>query len=145
MPMTLIVLDEGERPRLMKVAKRNLAHYFTTRTYGAFMDMHGWSRSREAIWDLAASFGRSSPNFDYDALASCIDDEMVHEVCLFGTPSEVRREAMIRYGEIADSLAFYPTHDGSLGVGDAMTEEMESLSRVILAFGRGTPTDVLKV
>ena len=133
MPMTLIVKDESERPELIKAAKRNIAFYFTTRAYGNFQDFNGWSKQREAIWEVAARAGRVSSRFDYQALEDCVTDDMVDEVCLVGTAEEVRARALKRYEGIADQLDFYPMHDGSHTPAEAQAHEYEHSGRFIEA------------
>lgn len=134
MPMTLIVHDESERASLMSAAKRNLANYFTTRAYGTFMDMNGWSKQREAIQEVAARAGRVAGKFDYQALEECVTDDMVDAVCLVGTAEEVRQRALERYDGIADALDFYPMHDGADAHDVAQEKEREIIRRFIAAF-----------
>jgi alkanesulfonate monooxygenase SsuD/methylene tetrahydromethanopterin reductase-like flavin-dependent oxidoreductase (luciferase family) len=134
MPMTLVVESEDERPALLKRAKRNLAFYFTTRAYGTFMDLNGWSAQREALWEVAARAGRDARKFDYQALEDCITEDMVAEVCLLGTAEEIRRAARQRYDGIADYLDFYPMHDSSDTPAAAAEREYETIGRFITAF-----------
>ena len=134
MPMTLVVENEAERPELLKSAKRNLGFYFTTRAYGTFMDMNGWTKQREAIWEVSARVGGNPAKFDWQALEDCITDDMVEQVCLFGTAEEIKATARSRFTGLADTLDFYPMHDGSHTPDESQAHEYEVISRFITAF-----------
>lgn len=133
MPMTLIAEDESEMPELISAAKRNIAFYFTTRAYGDFQDFNGWSKQREAIWEVAARVGRDARRFDYNALEACVTDDMVDELCLVGTAEQVRTKAMARFGDIADQIDFYPMHDGSQPPDHAQAHEFMHSMRFVKA------------
>jgi len=134
MPMTLVVENEEERPALLSSAKRNLGFYFTTRAYGTFMDMNGWTKEREAIWEVSARAGGNPAKFDWQALEDCVTDDMVEKVCLFGTAEENIARARKRYAGLADTLDFYPMHDGSHSAEEAGDHEFEVIGRFIKAF-----------
>ena len=135
MPMTLVVYDESERPALMTAAKRNLANYYTTRAYGDYMDFNGWEKERKAIWEVAARVGGNPGQFDFQALEDCVTDEMVHTVCLVGTPDEVRATAKTRYAGVADYLDFYPMQYTGATPSQTADNAFRNIQRIIETYG----------
>lgn len=134
MPMSYIIRDESERTAAMSAAKRNLANYYTTRAYGDYMDFNGWERQRKGIWEVAARVGGNPALFDWDALEACVTDDMVHAVCLVGTPDEVLPIARERYVGLADYLDFYPIQNTGRDRALAQDHAYEQISRFISTF-----------
>jgi alkanesulfonate monooxygenase SsuD/methylene tetrahydromethanopterin reductase-like flavin-dependent oxidoreductase (luciferase family) len=133
--MTLVAQTEAELPQLRQTAKRNLAYYFTTRSYGPYLDFHGWGEQRSAIWELAAAAGHDLRRFDFDALAACVTDDMVASMCLVGTAPEVRAAAE-RFRGVAGTVALYPMVDPGLAPAEALAAEEQAHRRALDAFGR---------
>jgi hypothetical protein len=115
-------------------AKRNLAHYYSTRAYGGYMEFHGWEPERDAIravWQRAMDSKQPVNPHDMEAILS---DEIVDQVCLIGSANEVRDMVVQRYEGIADSLIFYSLHDGYAHDDEEPLKVEANLSRVIDAF-----------
>ena len=111
MPMVWVVDGDATREEGYRRAKRNLANYYSTRAYGGFLELHGWARERDAIravWERAQNSG--SP-IDGQAMEAIVSDAMAEEVCLIGTPDELRDIARERFKGRADTLLLYPLHD----------------------------------
>jgi alkanesulfonate monooxygenase SsuD/methylene tetrahydromethanopterin reductase-like flavin-dependent oxidoreductase (luciferase family) len=132
--MTLVAEHAEEVPTLLRTARRNLAYYFTTRSYGPFLDRHGWGAQRRAIWELAADAGHDLRRFDFDALERCVTDDMIEQICLVGTAAEVRAAAEARYRGVADRVALYPIVDPVLTLGAAQDAEERAHRRAVAAF-----------
>jgi alkanesulfonate monooxygenase SsuD/methylene tetrahydromethanopterin reductase-like flavin-dependent oxidoreductase (luciferase family) len=132
MPMTWIAETPGEREEAFHRGRVNLGNYFTTRAYWTFLELLGWSKVREDIEKVVQNSPYGGP-FDTNELEKCIPDEIVEEVCLIGTPEEVRRKAKERYDGVADTLLFYMLGGGpDTSEGDPAKEETHY--RVIDAF-----------
>ncbi|MDA0256733.1 MAG: LLM class flavin-dependent oxidoreductase [Chloroflexi bacterium] len=111
MPMVWVVEGEATREEGYRRAKRNLANYYSTRAYGGFLELHGWGRERDAIravWQRAQDAGTPIDGREMEAIVS---DAMADEVCLIGTPAELRDIARERFEGRADTLLLYPLHD----------------------------------
>jgi alkanesulfonate monooxygenase SsuD/methylene tetrahydromethanopterin reductase-like flavin-dependent oxidoreductase (luciferase family) len=66
-------------------ARRSLAFYFSTPSYGAAADVTGWGDVAARVRDMYRE--RCS---DWDDISAVVPDEMLDEFCLAGTPDEVR-------------------------------------------------------
>ena len=124
MPMVWVVEGAATRAEGLRRAKRNLANYFSTRAYGGFQERHGWARQRDAIravWQRAQETRRA---IDGDEMEAIVTDAMAEEVCLIGTPAELRDLARDRFGGRVDTLLLYPLHDSY-----ARPEEREASTR----------------
>jgi probable F420-dependent oxidoreductase len=134
MPMVWIVDETTSREEGYQRAKRNLAHYYSTRAYGGYMEFHGWEPERDAIravWQRAMDSKQPVNPHDMEAILS---DEIVDQVCLIGSANEVRDMVVQRYEGIADSLIFYSLHDGYAHDDEEPLKVEANLSRVIDAF-----------
>jgi len=134
MPMTLVIENESERAVAMSTAKRNLGNYFTTHAYGTLMDLNGWQKQREAIWNISEAAGRNPAKFDFVALEAAVTDDMVDAVCLVGTAEEIKQRATERYQGISEYMDFYPMHNQGHGPEERQTFEYENVLRFINAF-----------
>ena len=137
MPMVWVVDGGATREEGYRRGKRNLANYYSTRAYGGFQEFHGWARERDAIravWQRAQDSGTPIDGREMEAI---ISDAMVEEVCLIGTPAELREIARERFDGRADTLLLYPLHD-SYATPDERElrtrESEEDLYRAIDAF-----------
>jgi len=118
--------------------KRNLAMYFSTRAYSGFMQQHGWEAEREAIRAVWAEAMERGTPIDPLAMERIVSQEMVDEVCLVGTASEIREKAAERYDGIADTLLFYSFHDPYVHDEEEPGRAERNLYRLIDAY-RGRP------
>jgi len=134
MPMIWVVDKSTSRAEGLRRGKRNLANYYSTRAYGGYMEFHGWARERDdirAVWERARETGKPIDGHEMEEILS---DAIVEEVCLIGTPDEVRDLARERYAGIAETLYMYSCHDAYNHVGDEAQKNEQNLYRVIEAF-----------
>lgn len=124
MPMVWVVGGGATREEGYRRAKRNLANYYSTRAYGGFMELHGWSRERDAIRAVWERAQRAGMPIDGSEMEAIVTDAMAEEVCLIGTPAELREMASERFSGRADTLLLYPLHDSY-----ALPEERERRTR----------------
>lgn len=68
-------------------ARRSLAFYFSTPSYGAAADVGGWGSVAGQVRDMYREQGAA-----WEALGALIPDGMVRDFCLAGTPEEVCAE-----------------------------------------------------
>jgi len=132
MPMIWIAENEKEREEGYRMGKRNLANYYSTRAYGTYMDFHGWTKERIAIREV---YDRAMGGpIDGAEMEACLTNDIVDEVCLIGTPAEVRQKAKERYANTTDGVLFYPFHDPYSGTEESQLKTEENLYKVIEAF-----------
>jgi len=138
MPMYWLVDETTSRAEAYSRGKRNLAMYFSTRAYSGFMQQHGWEAEREAIRAVWAEAMERGTPIDPLAMERIVSQEMVDEVCLVGTASEIREKAAERYDGIADTLLFYSFHDPYVHDEEEPGRAERNLYRLIYAY-RGRP------
>ena len=131
LPIIWVAHNEAERKEGYRRAKRNLAGYYTTRAYGNYLDVLGWDKTRLAVEDAIKDAPYAGP-FDMDALEQCISDEIADEVCLVGTPDELRQKARERYEGLVDHMVFYvlasddPSREGAVSRSDQTYRVIET-------------------
>lgn len=137
MPMVWVVDGSATREEGYRRAKRNLANYYSTRAYGGFLELHGWARERDAIRAVWEGAQASREPIDGREMEALVSDEMADEVCLIGTPAELRDIARERFHDRADTLLLYPLHDSYATPDEResrIRESEENLYRAIDAF-----------
>lgn len=89
--------EELERAR----GVRNLlAFYGSTPAYRPVLDVHGWG-------DVQPELNRLSKQGDWATMGSLITDEMVDTIAVHGTPDEVAKEIVRRYGDYSNRVSAY--------------------------------------
>jgi probable F420-dependent oxidoreductase len=100
--VTAIVCVYGtdeERAAAEQSCRFNLAFYGSTPSYRVTLDVHGWGDAQPELNQLSKA-GR------WAEMGALIDDEMLHTICVCGTPAEVAAQLQERYDGIADRIAF---------------------------------------
>lgn len=77
-----------------------LGFYGSTPSYRPVLDVHGWG-------DLQPELNRLSKQGDWATMAGLVDDEMLHTLAVFGSPTEVAAQIVERYGDVADRVCVY--------------------------------------
>jgi probable F420-dependent oxidoreductase len=90
---------DEERAAAEQSCRFNLAFYGSTPSYRVTLDVHGWDQLQPELNQLSKS-GR------WADMGALIDDEVLHTICVCGTPAEVATQLRDRYHDIADRLAF---------------------------------------
>lgn len=110
-----VIVGVGRNDEELDAAKgvRNLlAFYGSTPAYKPVLDVEGWG-------DLQPELNRLSKQGDWATMSTLVTDEMVDTIAVHGTPDEVAKEIVARYGTYADRICayfpFYTATDDLIG------------------------------
>jgi probable F420-dependent oxidoreductase len=78
-----------------------LAFYGSTPSYKPVLDVEGWG-------DVQPELNALSKRGEWARMTELIDDEMVDTIAVYGTPDEVAREIVARYGNCDRICAYFP-------------------------------------
>lgn len=98
--------DDRELDAAIAGVRTRIGFYGSTPAYKKVLDLHGWGGMHQQLNTMTKQ-GR------WDEIASVVPDEVVEEFTVIGSPSEVGRTVVARYGDLYDRLTFnlpYP-HD----------------------------------
>ncbi len=96
------ISDDPEQAR--EEARRQIGFYATTRTYDAILDLHGWEAEKKGIRDAFRSF-------DLPAMTAAVSDDMLDQIAITGTPSDVEKQ-LADYQGLLDHVLLYPPSVG---------------------------------
>jgi probable F420-dependent oxidoreductase len=103
-----VIIGVGRNDEELERAKgvRNLlAFYGSTPAYRPVLDVHGWG-------DLQPELNRLSKQGDWATMSQLITDEMIATIAVHGTPDEVARQIVDRYGAYSNHVcAYFPYYD----------------------------------
>lgn len=126
--------------RAVAAARRELAFYFCTPSYGRVADICGWGTAAQAIRDEFLSAGA-----DWDAVGRLVPEEMIDDLCPSGTPEDVadkisrRIETLSGYG--FDEMVLEPALMGSQRAEAISAFEQAVLAAALPAAGRAGRAD----
>jgi probable F420-dependent oxidoreductase len=110
-----VIVGVGRNDEELEAAKgvRNLlAFYGSTPAYKPVLDVEGWG-------DLQPELNRLSKQGDWATMSTLITDEMIDTIAVHGTPEQVGKEIVARYGAYADRICayfpFYTATDDLIG------------------------------
>jgi alkanesulfonate monooxygenase SsuD/methylene tetrahydromethanopterin reductase-like flavin-dependent oxidoreductase (luciferase family) len=106
----IIVTVDGNEENARQAARRQLAFYFSTPSYGATVAGHRWAPIAAAIRDEA----KRRQYRDWQEIGKVIPDDMVDGLALAGTPRQFR-----------DKLAAVERRLGALGVDEMVFQIVE--------------------
>ncbi|MDH3261020.1 MAG: TIGR03617 family F420-dependent LLM class oxidoreductase [Acidimicrobiia bacterium] len=114
---------EEEIGSAREAVRKQIAFYASTPTYRPILDLHGWE-----IGPKLSALARRS---DWDAMTGLIDDRILDEVAVTGSPEAIGRLLRERYGSRLQRVAFYGAGPGvTVGLDDddwrAITEAIHS-------------------
>ena len=98
--------------------KSQIAFYASTPAYRTVLDRHGWGDLQPELTSLTKQ-GR------WKDMAAMIDDDMLNEFSVVGTPEHVAEGLVSRFGEIATRLTLYTTYP----IDDEVAAEVSDLVR----------------
>ena len=99
-PLMIVAAETDEELASGLAAMRpRLAFYGSTPAYRVVLDAHGWG-------DLQTELNTLSKRGDWATMSSLITDEMVDELCVVGSLSELPDLIRGRYGDIVQRVAF---------------------------------------
>jgi probable F420-dependent oxidoreductase len=90
---------EEEKAAAENGCRFNLAFYGSTPSYKVTLDVHGWGA-------LQPELNRLTKEGRWAEMGAVVDDEVLHTICVCGTPAEVAATLRSRYEGIADRIAF---------------------------------------
>ena len=90
--------DEAEREVADQGCRYNLGFYGSTPSYRPVLDAHDWG-------DLQPRLREFTKQNQWDRLASLWTEEMLGELTVSGTPTEVAAELQRRFGSVASRIA----------------------------------------
>ncbi len=102
-------------------ARAQIAFYYTTRLYHSVLRPSGWE-------DIGITISDAFRKGDYASMTAAVTDEMVDEIALTGSPSEVVEKLKLWEG-LADHCLFY-----SPSVGMKKERQMENMKSIIQTF-----------
>lgn len=91
--------DDASKEAAERGCRFNLAFYGSTPSYRVTLDVHGWD-------GLQPELNRLTKEGRWNEMAGLIDDEVLHTICVCGTPAEVADQLHARFAGVADRLAF---------------------------------------
>src|SRR3954466_11203501 len=95
-----VIVGVGRNDEELEAARgvRNLlAFYGSTPAYKPVLDVHGWG-------DVQPELNRLSKQGDWATMSTLITDEMIETIAVHGTPEQVGKEIVARYGACADRI-----------------------------------------
>jgi probable F420-dependent oxidoreductase len=105
-----VIVGVGRNDEELEAAKgvRNLlAFYGSTPAYKPVLDVEGWG-------DLQPELNRLSKQGDWTTMSTLITDDMISTIAVHGTPDEVAKEIVARYGSYADRIcAYFPWYQAT--------------------------------
>lgn len=106
--ITVVYETQEELDQRSLSARLRIAFYGSTPAYRGVLEHHGWGEAQTELRDLSLQ-GR------WEDMAGVIDDEMLREIAVVGTPAEVADLLTSRYGAMVDRLTPVITHDDPSG------------------------------
>jgi probable F420-dependent oxidoreductase len=92
--------DDAELADAISGVRMLTAFYGSTPAYRRVLDLHGWGDRQEVLHAMTRSG-------QWDDMERHIDDEMLRTVAVVGSPAEVARGIVDRFGSVADRVGFY--------------------------------------
>jgi probable F420-dependent oxidoreductase len=96
--------DEAELAAAIEGTKRQIAFYGSTPAYRGVLELHGWG-------DAHVELNRLSRQGRWVEMGTLIDDEMLAAFAAVGSPTEVGRELVERWGGFADRVTLYLNYE----------------------------------
>ncbi len=90
-----VALDDAD----VEAVRRQISFYGSTPAYRPVLDLHGWG-------DLQTELNVLSKQGRWDDMVPLVDDDVLHAMCVVGSPTEVARQLVERYGDVAHRLRF---------------------------------------
>ena len=104
-----------------EAVRRQIAFYFSTRTYFPVLEVHGFQEVGQKLHEL-------SLKGEWTQMAALISDEMLNTFAVIGPHDEVAGRIKERYGGLLDELSLNTGPDSQMdeGVMPAIIEELQS-------------------
>jgi probable F420-dependent oxidoreductase len=100
-PAMIVTGSTEEEVETAKMAvKSQLAFYGSTPAYRPVLDLHGWG-------ELQSELNTLSKRGEWGPMANLIDDDVLDAFAVSGTPDEVPKILLQRFGDIVTRITFY--------------------------------------
>jgi probable F420-dependent oxidoreductase len=96
--LACVYASDQEREVAEQACRSNLAFYASTPSYRVTLDAHGWG-------ELQPELNRMTKAGRWSEMPALIDDALLDELCVRGTPAVAGRELRRRYEGIADRVS----------------------------------------
>jgi probable F420-dependent oxidoreductase len=90
-----VALDDAD----VEAVRRQISFYGSTPAYRPVLDLHGWGELQTEL-NVLSKQGR------WDEMVPLVDDEVLHAMCVVGSPTEIAAELHRRYDGAAQRLRF---------------------------------------
>lgn len=98
-PLTAVGRDGSELDDAIRQTRKRIAFYGSTPAYRGVLEHHGWG-------ELADRLHSGSLRGDWNGLADLINDEVLTEFAVVGTPDQVAEQVLSRFGDQMTRLTF---------------------------------------
>jgi probable F420-dependent oxidoreductase len=97
-----VVIDDGgdETAARITAVRRQIAFYGSTPAYRAVLALHGWGELADQLHALSVT----SDEGRWTAMGELINDEVLNEFAVVGSPQQAGAELKRRYGDIVDRV-----------------------------------------
>ena len=95
----LITCINADRDLAILDAKRQIGFSFSVEHYHSILDLHG-------LREVGQACRAHLKNYDFEAMAGCIPDELVEEIAIACTPDEVH-DRLAQWEDLTDEPLFY--------------------------------------
>ena len=95
---------EAERAKNREAVRQQVAFYASTRTYAPVLETHGWQ-------GIGPDLHQKSLEGDWQGMARLISDEMLADIAVTGTSSEIGRKLHERYAGMLDRISLYMPYE----------------------------------
>jgi probable F420-dependent oxidoreductase len=92
--------DQAEIDAAKRETKERIAFYASTPAYRSVLELHGWG-------ELQSELNALSKAGEWVAMGERITDDMLDAFAVTGTPEEIPKLILARYGDIVDRVLFY--------------------------------------
>jgi hypothetical protein len=89
--------DEADVRHAQQAIRRQIAFYGSTPAYRPVLEAHGWGDLQTELAPLARAG-------DWDAMTALVDDDLVREFAVRGTPEEVGPAIVERFAGVYDRV-----------------------------------------
>jgi probable F420-dependent oxidoreductase len=122
MPMVVTGRSPDERATAEQTVRKLCAFYGSTPAYYRVLEHHGYT-------ELGPRLNAMSKRGEWDAMAELIDDDLLGELAIVGTPAEIPGSVRDRCVGLADRVAIYAPYKSDLTMWREILSELRGTDR----------------
>lgn len=103
--------EEGMKAAIEAV-RQQIAFYGSTTAYRGVLQLHGWSDGADELNRLSVS----DDDNKWTAMATVIDDPMLHAFAVVAHPDDVAPALRARFGDMVERISFYTPYSTPSGL-----------------------------